>query len=121
MHKVLVVEDEKEILDMVSNILEEKFSSDVDKAQNGLDAFIFAQKNNYDLIITDQEMPFMKGSALIIGIRTKETQNKNTPIIMLSAFIDNKLKENLKVQNVEFIEKPFVPVDFITLVRNILI
>jgi two-component system chemotaxis response regulator CheY len=121
MHRVLVVDDEKDILDMVCNIMEDKFSCETDKASNGLDAFILAQKNNYDLIITDHNMPFMKGSALVIGIRTKETSNKATPIIMLSAYIEDKLRETLKVQNVEFIEKPFVPVEFIQLVRDILI
>lgn len=121
MHKVLVVDDENEILDMVSNIMEDKFSCETDKATNGLDAFILSQKNQYDLIITDHNMPFMKGSAFIIGVRTKETQNKNTPIVMLSAFIEDQMKENLRDLNVQFIEKPFVPVDFIQFIRDVLI
>ena len=66
-------------------------------------------------------MPFMKGSAFIIGVRTKANLNKQTPIIILSAFIDEKVKSSLKIQNVDFLEKPFSPVDLIQMVRDHLI
>tara|TARA_B100001971_G_C18267890_1_gene595792 strand:+ start:5349 stop:5714 length:366 start_codon:yes stop_codon:yes gene_type:complete len=121
MHKILIVDDEQDILETVSDIVEDKFSCETDSAANGLDAFILCQKEKYDLIITDHNMPFMKGSAFIIGLRTKENQNKNTPIIMLSAFIDEKMKKTLQIQNVDFLEKPFSPVDLIQMVRDHLI
>jgi len=121
MHKILVIDDEKEILSMVSEIVEDKFSCETDKATNGLDAFILTQENQYDLIITDHNMPFMKGSAFIIGVRTKKNLNKNTPIIMLSAFIDEGIKSSLKIQNVDFLDKPFQTHDLIEKVRDHLI
>ena len=90
------------------------------KASNGLDAFIACQQEKFDLIITDHKMPFMTGAALVIGIRTKEPQNQNTPVVMLSAHIDQELKQKLKIQKVKFIEKPFTPDDFLDVIRTYL-
>lgn len=37
MHKILVVDDERDILETVSDIIEDKFSCETDSANNGLD------------------------------------------------------------------------------------
>ena len=122
MHKILIVDDEKDILDTVNDLLEAKFSTGADKAMNGLDAFLMCMKEEYDLIITDQKMPFMTGAAFIIATRTKaESKNKGTPIIMLSGFIEEELKRNLGIQNVRFIAKPFQPNDLFDMVRDYLL
>lgn len=122
MHNILVIDDEPDIVDTVSDLIETKFSCGVDKASNGLDAFLLIMKKQYDIILTDHKMPFMTGAAFIIATRTKvESQNKNTPIIMLSGFIDEELKKNLGIQNVQFIAKPFQPNEIFDKVRDHLI
>ena len=122
MHKILNVEDEPDILETLYTLIQGYLSSgEVVKATNGLDAFIHCQKEQFDLIITDHKMPFMTGAAFVIGARTRVTQNKNTPIIMLSAYIDEELKDKLKIQNVRFISKPFTPDDLIDVIRTYLI
>lgn len=119
MHKILIVDDEADILDTVKDLIETKFSCGVTTAVNGLDAFLLCMKDKYDLIITDHKMPFMTGAAFIIANRTKaESQNRQTPIIMLSGFIDDELKKNLGIQNVQFIAKPFQPNDIFDMVRD---
>lgn len=122
MHKILVVDDEKDINETITELIETRFSCGVDKAYNGLDGFLMATKKDYDLIITDQKMPFMTGAAFIIATRTKEESlNKNTPIIMLSGFIDDQLKSNLKIHHIQFLNKPFNPGDIFDLIRDHLI
>lgn len=122
MHNILVIDDESDIVETVSDLIESKFSCGVDTAVNGLDAFMMVIKKQYDVIITDHKMPFMTGAALIIATRTRvESQNKNTPIIMLSGFIDDELKKNLGIQNVQFIAKPFQPDEIFDKVRDHLI
>lgn len=122
MHKILICEDEQFLLDTLEDLIELRLSScQITKATNGLDGFIAAQDEQFDLIITDHEMPFMRGAALIIALRTRLTKNKDTPVIMLSANIDDKMRQNLMVQNVKFIEKPFTPDDFIDVTRTYLI
>lgn len=120
--KVLIVDDENAIIDIIESILEEHFYSvDLRKASNGLDAFIACQQNKYDLIITDHQMPFMTGAALVVGIKTRENQNKNTNIVMLSGFIDQELKDKLNPQKVDFLGKPFDETDLVNLVTPYLI
>lgn len=117
MSKVLVVEDEKEIVETIKDLLQQRLLCEVDVAYNGLDGFLMAQKNEYDLILTDHKMPFMLGSALIVAIRSKETASKNAPIIFLSAYISDELKNSLKVDGLHFMEKPFDTKEFITALR----
>lgn len=122
MHNILVIDDEPDIVETVSELIESKFSCGVDTAVNGLDAFLMVMKKQYDIILTDHKMPFMTGAAFIIATRTRaESQNKKTPIIMLSGFIDEELKKNLGIQNVQFIAKPFTPDQIFDKVRDHLI
>lgn len=120
--KVLIVDDESSIIDILESILEEHFYSvDLRKASNGLDAFICCQQNQYDLIITDHQMPFMTGAALVVALRTRENKNKNTNIVMLSGFIDQDLKDKLNPQKVDFVGKPFEEEELINAVTPYLI
>lgn len=122
MHNILVIDDEPDIVETVSVLIESKFSCGVETAFNGLDAFLMVMKKQYDIILTDHKMPFMTGAAFIIATRTKaESLNKKTPIIMLSGFIDEELKKNLGIQNVQFIAKPFTPEQIFNKVRDHLI
>ncbi|MFT6632008.1 MAG: YesN/AraC family two-component response regulator [Bacteriovoracaceae bacterium] len=122
MHKILICEDEPELLETLEQLIEIKLSAcEIYKAANGLDAFIHAQNVEFDLIITDHKMPFMTGAAFIIGVRTRETKNKETPFIMLSGHIDQDMKKSLAIQNVAFMEKPLTPDDFIDVIRTFLL
>jgi YesN/AraC family two-component response regulator len=121
MHKILIIEDEPEILQAVVELIEAKLPScQTVTANNGLDGFLACQKEKFDLIITDHKMSFMSGAALIVGIRSKEPNNKATPIVMLSGFIDPELKAGLKIQKVRFVEKPFNNDDFLDIIRTYL-
>lgn len=104
---VLIVDDETEITSMLEEEIEGRFMCHVDVASNGLDAFIYCQKQKYDLIITDHVMPIMKGSALIIGLRTRDNLNTETPIIMATAYSTTGLESIPQLEGVIFMNKPF--------------
>lgn len=118
MQKILIIDDEPLILSTMAELIDLKTPYEVDKASNGLDAFLMAQERQYDLIITDHKMPFMTGAAFIIACRTKKNKNEKTPIVMLSSFIDDSLKETLKISNVSFMEKPFTSDKLIAAIRK---
>lgn len=84
--KLLLVEDYSGNIDILSYILEEiKISFDV--ARNGEEAVNLWQKNNYDLILMDVQMPIMDGFTATQKIRELEA-NENlsrTPIIGMTA------------------------------------
>lgn len=86
MSKVLIIDDEKDIQEIIANLITSYFTDSI--VVNGLDGFIAAQKQQFDLIITDHKMPFMTGAVLAVALRTRENSNKETPIIMLSEFIN---------------------------------
>lgn len=119
--KVLIVEDEKEVAAILKSLIEESFGVEVVVATNGLDGFLACQKTKFNLIITDHEMPFMKGAAMVVALRTRENLNQGVSIVMLSAFINAQMKDDLGLTNIEFVHKPFDNDDLINLITPYLI
>ena len=70
-----VLDDEKAIRRSIKEILEfEKY--EVDEAEDGAQGFSMAQKNNYDIILSDIKMPKMHGFELYREIRKVDGQVK---------------------------------------------
>ena len=62
MQKILIVEDEKSISNILENILSDEIQgSEITIAENGLDAYKLIEKNDFDLIISDIKMPKLSG------------------------------------------------------------
>ena len=104
--KILIIDDEVEILDILEESLNEKYMCDIDRADNGLDGFILCQETKYDFIITDHKMPFMTGAAFIAGVRTRKNLNMKTGILMLTGFLTPELKDKVGLPSVEYMSKP---------------
>lgn len=101
--KVLVVDDEEFIRDLVYDFLEFRHI-ECDKAENREDALELISKHNYDLILLDRNLKSFKSENMIKKI--KKINNK-TPIIMLTG--ENKFSESSfkKLGICEVISKPF--------------
>jgi DNA-binding NtrC family response regulator len=80
--KILVVDDEQLIRESLVFILN-KENYDVDEAENGLLALEKIKKESYDLVITDIEMPEMKGVELLKKIREVSPQ---TFVVIITAY-----------------------------------
>jgi len=66
MAKILIIEDEKAIRNVLSNIIrEEDKSYEVDLAENGIEGIAKLTKNSYDLVLCDIKMPKMDGMELL--------------------------------------------------------
>ena len=79
--RLMIVDDNKEIIDYLMRLLED-FFDDIAVAYNGLEALDIYRTQNIDLIITDINMPKMGGIKFIKSIR--QTDNL-IPIIIISA------------------------------------
>ena len=81
--KILIIEDNPEILDNISEILELD-GYEILKAQNGKQGVEVAINNQPDLIICDITMPVMDGYA-VLHMLQKNEKLQNIPFIFLSA------------------------------------
>ena len=103
MKKILVIEDEKDIQNIIKAFLENA-EYKVETADDGLDAINLIQNNNYDLILLDIMLPKVDGFTICEMIR----KNSNVPIIILTALTDeeSQLKGFDKLAD-DYITKPF--------------
>lgn len=111
--KILVVDDDKEILDLIEfNLKNEDYH--VLKASNGEEALRFVESNDIQLIILDIMMPEVDGMEVCRRVR----MTKNIPIIILSA----KASEIDKVIGLstgadDYVIKPFSIIELIARVK----
>ncbi|MDP2829859.1 MAG: hybrid sensor histidine kinase/response regulator [Sulfuricellaceae bacterium] len=80
---ILVVDDSVNTREIERSILE-SFGYHVDVATDGLDGYEKAQSFQYDLIVSDVEMPRMDGFSLTEKLR-KDDAYKHTPIVIVSS------------------------------------
>lgn len=119
MKKILVIDDEPDIVELVSyNLKKEGFQ--VDTSFNGESAMVKIKENIYDLIILDLMLPGMQGLEICRIIR-KEPNTTDIPVIMLTA----KSEEVDKVLGLEmgaddYITKPFSPRELVARAKAVL-
>ncbi|XRG78752.1 response regulator transcription factor [Rossellomorea sp. GAMAL-10_SWC] len=114
--KILIVDDEQEICQLVGMYLENSGYS-WDEANNGERALSKISQSNYDLLILDIMMPIMDGWTLCKKIR----ETSNVPVIFLTAKGEEWDKVNgLKMGADDYIVKPFSPGELIARVDAVL-
>jgi C4-dicarboxylate-specific signal transduction histidine kinase len=88
----------------------EKFGYDVDWAKDGKEGWeMFQAHDDYDLVITDVQMPHMDGLAFLEHIKNK-SERSHIPVIVLTTLKDDDtLLTALKSGASEFLNKPFRP------------
>ena len=72
---VLIVDDNLEIRELLTHFLISKNYS-VDEAEDAYEALDILQKKSYDFILTDYEMPGMKGDELVKIVKEKYPYSK---------------------------------------------
>lgn len=111
--RILVVDDEKEIADLVRFYLENE-NYEVVTLYNGTDALHAIQNDTFDLAILDIMMPDVNGLTLCRKIREREAY----PIIMLTAKGEEVDKINgLTLGADDYVTKPFLPLELVARVK----
>jgi two-component system alkaline phosphatase synthesis response regulator PhoP len=116
MNKVLIIEDDMSIVELLGIHLQD-LCCEVRSSQNGVEALKIATEEKFDLIILDLMLPGMNGMEICRNLRTRD---RNTPILILSA----KSEEIDKVLGLEtgaddYLTKPFSVREFIARVKVI--
>lgn len=112
--RILVVDDEKEITDLVEIYLRND-GFEVVKFYNGTDALEYLARNDVDLAVLDIMLPDIDGFNLCMKIR----ECHFFPIIMLTA----KIEESDKVKGImlgadDYITKPFLPMELMARIKG---
>ena len=108
MTKVLVVDDSNSIRDMVSFTLKSAGYETVE-AKDGLDGLNKAKSSNFDLVISDVNMPNMDGITLVQEAK-KLPAYKFTPMMMLTTESSDEKKNAGRAAGAKaWLVKPFQP------------
>ena len=101
---ILFVDDDPNMLKMVELFMR-KSKHKLSCAKNGRSALKILEKDNFDLVITDIQMPELDGLALIDEIRKV---NNDIPIVIISAFGQEMVSEKaLEKGAIKVLRKPF--------------
>lgn len=116
--KIMIVDDESHIRELVKDILESEYS--IIQAEDGLDAINKLQSGIPDMIITDINMPRMNGVDLLRHLKDSDV-TRFIPVIFLAFKTD--LQEEIDTYEIGselFIPKPFHPKHLAAIVHRIL-
>ena len=117
-HKILVVEDNADVLRFVNMQLKDTY--DVYLAPNGVKGLELALREIPDVVITDYMMPEMDGLTLLRKLRG-ETRTQNIPVIMLTAKSQIQDRIDAREAGAEiFLNKPFSPRELRTAIDQLL-
>jgi DNA-binding response OmpR family regulator len=116
--KVVVVEDESEMLDIIGVNLEQS-GYEVVRARDGLEGYEAVESSGPDAVILDLNLPNMSGFRLARLLR-RDPRWKQLPLIVATAFTFEEV-EDLANEGVDgFITKPFDPADLVSKLEYIL-
>ena len=120
--RVLLVDDEMQILRLVRDVLMELGFQDITLAHDGREGIAFAKTQRFDFIITDWRMPDIEGIELIRFVRSSpESLSPRVPIIMLSGNTEATYVLQARDAGVnEYVIKPFTAEQLVRRLRAII-
>lgn len=104
--KILIVDDEPDMLKLLSMIIREKTPYETASTNNPLEAIELARKGGFDLVIADLKMPGLDGIELLEKV--KKEVDEDMPVIIITAYgtIESAM-ETMGKGGFDFITKPF--------------
>jgi len=116
MSKILIIDDDKELTDLLVEFLSD-FSYSTVVYHDPLKALDFMKKNEVNLILLDIMLPEMDGFQVLRKIR----ENSETPVMMLTAKGDVSDKViGLELGADDYLPKPFEPRELVARIQSIL-
>jgi excisionase family DNA binding protein len=105
--KVLVVDDDPEIVELITDVLVRDGRFDIRTASSGYDAGILTEQFRPDIVLLDYMLPDVNGNIVCQTIR-RNPEFENIRIIIVSGVIkQDEIDQLLKSGAEDFIRKPF--------------
>jgi DNA-binding NtrC family response regulator len=103
--KLLIVDDEPDMLKLLSMIIREKTPYEVTTTNNPLEALDFVKKGGFDMVIADLKMPGLDGIELLDAVKRVD---QDIPVIIITAYgTVESAAETIEKGGFDFITKPF--------------
>ncbi len=105
--KVLIVDDDEELVELISDVFERDGRFEVRTANNGFGAGMLVKEYHPDLIVLDVMLPDINGKEVCQRVRSEKAMN-DVCIICISGMVEeDKIKDLLAAGANEFMRKPF--------------
>ncbi|GAB6182473.1 sigma-54-dependent transcriptional regulator [Thermodesulfovibrio hydrogeniphilus] len=103
--KILIVDDEPDMLKLLSMIIRDKTPYEITTTNNPVEAVELVRKGSFDIVITDLKMPGLDGLQLLDEAKKRD---EDVPVIIITAYgtID-AATEAIQKGGFDFITKPF--------------
>ena len=106
--KILIIDDEEAILDMLKQGLELRSTYEVSIASKVDEYKSLLFEKSFDVIFLDHRMPVIKGANLAVDIRDSEGPNKDTVIVFISGYIKEVKNLVESLPRAHFLQKPLI-------------
>jgi excisionase family DNA binding protein len=105
--KVLIVDDDQELVELINDVLEKDGRFEVRTVNNGFDAGMMVKEYHPDLIVLDVMLPDINGREVCQRVRTDKSMD-DVRIICISGMVEEDKIEDLKAAGAnDFLHKPF--------------
>ena len=103
--RILVIDDEPDMLMLMSMIIEENTEWEVETTNNPSEGLKMALENDYDLVIADLKMPGLDGMEVFEELKEMKPE---IPVIIITAYGSLEIADEARNKGVaDFITKPF--------------
>ncbi|MES1180674.1 MAG: response regulator [Verrucomicrobiota bacterium] len=117
-HRILMVDDDFDIRRLSADVLTRSGYA-VDSAEDGAVAWETLQRNNYDLLITDHNMPKVSGIELVKKVHAARMA---LPVILMSgSILTDELNRHPALQIEAALLKPYTVAQLLGTVKNVLL
>jgi excisionase family DNA binding protein len=105
--KLLIVDDDQELVELIVDVLEKDGRFETRSVNNGFDAGMMVKEYHPDLIVLDVMLPDINGKEVCQRVRTDRTMD-DVRIICISGMIEHEKIDELRASGAnEFLQKPF--------------
>jgi two-component system chemotaxis response regulator CheY len=118
--QILVVEDSQAIRGLIATLMEADADHVVTEAHDGFAALRLLPHQQFDLIITDINMPDINGLELLHYVRQSE-RHRNVPVVIVtSESSEQDRQRGLALGASDYLTKPFAADTFLGVVHRLL-
>jgi excisionase family DNA binding protein len=105
--KILVVDDDRELVELITDVLEKDGRFEVRTVNNGFDAGMMVKEYHPDLIVLDVMLPDINGKEVCQRVRSDKSMD-DVRIICISGMVESNKIDELRLAGAnDFMQKPF--------------